>query len=87
MNLWDYHKLHQLDTADLLNLFQSGRASTIILDGLTFSKPEIQETLSVLETMKYGVDEGNCHRQYVHSVDTTKVPVRSPRRASQSAPM
>jgi hypothetical protein len=79
MNFGDYHKLQQLDREALMELSRSGRVSTIILDGLTLSKPEILESLGVLRAMGYGVDEGNGHKHYVHAVDATRLPVRKSR--------
>lgn len=76
MDFGDYHKIHQLNTEAMIELSKSGMVSTIILDGLTFSKPEILESLKVLNAMGYGVDEGNGHKDYVHAVDATRLPVR-----------
>ena len=78
MAFGDYRKLHQLSTEEIMELSKSGLVSTIILDGLTFSKPEILESLKVLTAMGYGVDEGNGHKNYVHAVDATRLPVRKP---------
>jgi len=76
LSLSDYQTLHNLGIEALQNLNKSGKASSLVLDGLTFSKTEIQESLSVLQAMNYGVDEGNGHRHYVHTVDVTRIPVR-----------
>ena len=76
MDFRDYEHLGGMNLPALTDLSKSGRASTIVLEGITFSKPEIQETLSVLSSMGYGRDEGNGHEQYIRSVDEKRIPVR-----------
>lgn len=76
MEIRDYKNLRSMNLAAVTELSASGMASTVFLEGLTFSKPEIEETLSVLSSMGYMRDEGNGHQDYVRSVDKKRIPVR-----------
>ena len=78
MTFKEYYKLDdRLSMSSLMELYKSGKAKDIIIEGLTFSKCEIQASTAVLEKMGYNdSDADNDHRDFVKTVDTLKIPVR-----------
>ena len=77
LDLADYRQLRQLDASALGTLAEAG--FSLILDGLTFSKPEIKESLAVLHSMGHSIDEGNTHTNFVLEVDAKRQPGRKSR--------
>lgn len=88
LDLEKYRKLHVLDMADLKSLAKSKNNYALILDGLSFTKHEIANSLSVLEEMGYTVDEDNSHCRFANPYEKVKMPRAereqpAPRRTTQ----
>ncbi len=73
MDLDNYRKLQLLDTPDFKRLSKSKNNYALILDGLSFTKRDIANSLSVLEEMGYTVDEGNSHCRFANPYEKIKV--------------
>mmetsp|Transcript_23557 Transcript_23557/g.50110 ORF Transcript_23557/g.50110 Transcript_23557/m.50110 type:complete len:280 (+) Transcript_23557:177-1016(+) len=82
MDASDYKTLHRVGTGELLNLYATGKAATVVIDGLTFRKPQIEKALVVLETMGYNkpcnYTSSSIHNRFHDSVKKTPLVAKYP---------